>query len=194
MAPIEIVVAHRWFRVGEAYACVPHKNGTTSFRTAVTMPDPSADNYIMYDWARRHGLGPYEPDQLPDDGLPRYLAVREPVDRFQSLWRYVSRPGHSKNGFVMANRINGLSPFELMDVIEARPDENPHWLRQSFFECPNVIPVRYDRMLSVLGLPNVHKNHTARSISSGLEWPIERIHRHYARDVELWRQADANDL
>lgn len=186
---IETVTPRKWIRVNGTYCCVPNKNGSSSFRVAVCR---ALNNWELYDWAKAHDRGPYTAEEIPNDRRPRYLAVRDPIDRFTSLWMHAQRDHvrRHRTGFLGTSGMLGATPERLIEIIEDRPDEDPHWTRQSFWEAKDTRPVRYDELLDIVGLPQWRKNKA--DPMSVPELPTERILNHYARDAELWKIA--NDI
>lgn len=149
-----------WRKVGRAYACAPAKCGSTSLKRAA---GPS--------WT------------VPaDDGLPRYLAVRDPVDRFISLCRQVKRGGRE------LRHLQRATPEQVMDAIET--SDNRHWLPLVEHLIPDVIPVPLPLFFDVLKLPNVVANASDTRVEISVsEDTRERVQRFYAEDVELYRSA-----
>lgn len=168
-----------WYRISGSYACVPPKNGSTSFKRAVCGGTSTAQ---LDRWAANYSAGPFETP--PDDGRPAYLAVREPVARFCSLWRSCQRTDYHPSSFVVTNDLQGCSPDALMDCIEQ--ERNEHWSRQSDYMVSHARPVPFDCLYAVLGLDHYHLNRTAGTVPP---LPIDRITAYYAADVDLWEQA-----
>lgn len=188
---LEPITKTKWIEVNGALCCVPNKSGSSSFRVSVAGLGRTVNNFELYDLMRKEGRGPYSIDEvnaMPYD-RPRYLAVREPVNRFTSLWRHCNREQEKlhKRGFIGSAGLFRATPDRLMDVIELRPDEDPHWTRQSFWEVEHTTPVRFDEFLEFVGLPPMHKNKSTETPVPKL--PVDRILKHYARDAELWSQA-----
>lgn len=173
-----------WYRVGNAYARVPPKNGSTSFKFAVSGCTSSAR---LNAYAVNYSLGPY--DTPPDDGLPRYISIREPVDRFESLWRCCQRETYHNESFVIQWGLQGCTPEFLMSVIETC--FNPHWQRQSALMCPGAIPIPYDRFMAVMGLPVAFENVTKPMACHS---PELRIQAYYKDDFPLWERAQHQAL
>lgn len=171
--------------------CVPPKCGSSSFRFAVAehledawrrreIPDIAEEfRRIM----RELGLGPFTPEEAAAKGLPMYLAVRHPVDRFGSLWRDIQRPN--------VKRLDGLQYWtaqQLIALIEKHPLANPHWAPQHLHWVTGVTPVPYMHFLEHVGLPHkwVHRGAPVEA-----EFPVDRILALYGRDLELWEEAIA---
>ena len=193
---LEPVTKTKWIEVNGAYCCVPNKCGSSSFRVSVAGLGKTVNNFELYEMMHKLGRGPWSIDEInaKTDGKPRFLAVREPVDRFTSLWKHANRENETlnKRGFLGAAGLLRATPGRLMWVIEHRPDEDPHWTRQSFWEVEDVIPIRFDKFLAAVGLPPMHKNKSSEVPIPPL--PEERIRAHYARDCELWEMALVNDF
>lgn len=120
----------------------------------------------------------------PDDGLPRYLAVRDPLDRFASLCRQVKLGGELKD-------LQRATPDQIMHAIET--SQNRHWTPLSAHMVPDAIPVPLSLFFRVLGLENLQANPTP----SGEEIvPPSRIRKRirdfYAADFDLWERARAH--
>lgn len=193
---IETVTPTKWIEVNGAYCCVPNKCGSSSFRVSVAGLGKTVNNYDLYKIMTEQSRGPYSIEEInaKTDGKSRYLSVREPVDRFTSLWKHANRVNEclNKRGFLGTNGLLRATPEKLMWTIEHKPDKDPHWTRQSYWEVEKVIPIRFDKFLEVVGLPPMHKNKSSDVPVPKL--PVERILRHYARDAELWELAVANDF
>ena len=158
------------------YACVPHKNGWTSFKTA------AAESLgITRAQFKDMGLSARQVKRMSGE---RLLAVRDPVDRFRSLWKHVNREAMAdrRHGFIWEHRLHGSTPDELMAFVESHPDENRHWVRQSSYLVEDVILVRFDRILAQLGLPEKHLNGIDAECPP---MPVDRILSHYSVDKAL---------
>lgn len=136
------------------------------------------------------GDGPFlgkEIDVLYPD-IPHYLAVREPVSRFASLWRNKSRDLCGE----IAD-ISHLSPDELIDHIETYPYGNSHWFPQYMYLTERAIPVESRILIGLIddeierrGItydPFINKSEKRESDPI---MPVDRIKKHYSLDCELW--------
>lgn len=151
--------ASNWYFTGRAYACAPAKCGSTSLaRSRIKLCG-----------------------QPRDDGRPRYLAVRDPVERFISLCRQVRKGGELK-------ALQKATPEQIMDAIET--SDNRHWRPLVDHLVPGAIPVPLPLFFAVLGLPNVRANVGDEKVEivppSGT---LKRLARFYAEDVVLYRRA-----
>jgi len=169
-------VSRLWFITRGTFVCVPPKcGGTAVYRAAFDVPSTVSDRHVFT--AVRNTTVFFDPDQMIRCGLRAVQAYRDPVERFKSLWRDKCRDGDDNLPW-----LEGLTPSELMDFIEGRPEENHHWRRQADFYRPGVELVDYRRILEVLGLPQIRAN-VSRPDDTPV--PVERIRAHYRADFEL---------
>lgn len=154
-----------WHDIGVAYVAIPLKCGWTSFKARFPRARPVP---------RRELIGSHDP-------RPRYLAVRPPVQRFASLWRYIQAT--EAKGFIAEHGLAGVTPEALMTYIELHEDANAHWLRQFAYWMPGATPVAHDDLLAALNAPRLN----ATSYMHTPALPLERINAHYATDADLWR-------
>lgn len=161
----------RWFLVNGKYVCVPNKCGWTSFKVAVSGLRRTPD-FLRYMGVRA----------FTAPGTPAFISIRNPVDRFRSLWAHVNRKDLEvpEEGFIARWGLRGLSPGGLMDVVQEYPDGNEHWIPQASYWSEGVSFIQHDKMLWLLGLPEVREN-ASPAISEPM--PEDRILRHYARDA-----------
>jgi hypothetical protein len=120
---------------------------------------------------------------------PRVGIIREPLERFRSLWRCQIRDGLPG----ISGRQNIKGPAELMDLIEESPGDNSHWMRQSLFcaEADLVIPL--ERLADWWGFQGIpaplgRVNTTEGEVPIALELK-ERVLRHYRGDVRIYERA-----
>lgn len=185
-------VTAEWFRVGSAWAACPHKCGSTSFRAAVAGVDDQnilAKGPLKFrEFMSRQGRGPVRPDRLPEGTAPRYLAIREPVERFVSLWRSLWGASEAGKDTVLIRDydLKFASPDDLMDVIEANDDANYHWLRQAAYLCEGVTLVSSEDLLETLGL-EIRNANPSQPIDVP-DLPLNRIFDHFAVDLSLHAQ------
>lgn len=149
---------------------VPKKCGSTSFQCNLL---PDMKNGADFFRRTRH-LGPYSVPAARATGLPMVLGVRDPVDRFASLWKDAQRKPTGTFGPFF-----GLTPDELLDIVEAYMDADPHFAPQAALYTEGVTVVPYDRLLAETG--GAWKRRTGGS--PGM--PVERIRRLYDRDFDL---------
>lgn len=157
-----------WKKVNGAYVCAPRKCGYTSLLQSVGQYTPSYAHVESKD-------------------AVKYLAIRHPVERFISLWRFVRSHPFATAHDNLLQPLAGLSPDALMDYIEANPAANPHWIPQSTYWHLGVTPVPYDRLLEVIGSPAKHGNKSTYAAPETV--PEARILRHYAEDMALYKLA-----
>jgi hypothetical protein len=179
-----------WFHYDGSLVCVPAKNGGTSFyRAAFGIGDNIIDIHVYSAACRiaeEEGRGPYTPATVAHfqhvDGA--FLAVRDPCDRFLSLWRSKCLKKDPNLWYM-----HGWSMKKLMDVIESAPFCNAHWFPQSAYLIPKAIPVDYRKLQERLGLPNKLCNVTEHGVES-CAVVKDRVLRHYASDEQLWQRAE----
>ena len=117
-----------------------------------------------------------------------YVVVRNPIDRFASLWRSKCR---DKNNLAH-KEVHGMSPVELMDYIESGA-KDVHWTQQTEMIrglTPTLIPMEY---LSVWwkqrGFGELGKfNATVGDVDIDDEL-LCRIASYYSEDCELYTKA-----
>ncbi len=177
----------RWVYLNEidACVCVPNKNGGVAFRNKVCELrgwDVDMDVFTFMLEFNRTGDGPFSPRETRAFYFhkPHYLSVRDPVNRFASLWRNKCRDIDD------IPDIFGKSPHELMDYIEEYPHGNSHWFRQSGYLTSTTQCIAYDRLFSFLGWTYKSRNATKPSAE---DMPADRILDHYADDLALWEGA-----
>ena len=141
-----------WFRYSGVYVCAPPKCGGTALYCAALGIDPALGNRVF---ERARELAEFvEPDQVEP---PAVLAVRDPVERFASLWRNKCRDGDPNYP-----QLAGLSPMKLLEMIRANPVANAHWIPQSAFHRPGADVVDYRILGPFLGLGELRVNETVR--------------------------------
>lgn len=154
-----------------AWICAAPKAGSTAVRSVVGRP--------AFQEQRRSAA------EIPDDGRPRFLGIREPVARFYSLWRDKCRD----RGTGIPDELHEATPDALMDYIEAHPGENHHWARQTDYMAPGVQLVPFEKLLETVGFPVPERRnqyHLARDTDPPM--PVERILAHYADDAEAHKR------
>lgn len=166
----------------DLFVCAPAKCASMSLRKSLFGHARLTDalNYIQQ--AGLH-CGPYSPWEVATMRGQKFLAVREPVDRFGSLWR--DKCGRKSKSFMS---MYGKTPNELMDAVESFPFGESHWLPINFYAVPGTEVVPYDRLISKVELPLVTTNTTDKTKSPAM--PKKRILRHYAADAALYRRAE----
>lgn len=167
-----------WFIVQETFVCAPPKcGGTALYRSALRIGSDIPDRHVFSAALSRAEF--FTPEQMLTSGLKAVMAVRDPVSRFGSLWRDKCRDTDEN-----IPELSGLSPDQLMDVIEANAEGNSHWMPQAVHYREGVELVYYRRLLCRLKLPLIKANRT-RLKHSDPAFPIKRIVAHYRTDVEL---------
>lgn len=159
-----------WFEWNGVWLCAPPKCGGTALYCAALGIDPKLGRHVFSEARNRTEF-------VADPKRPAYLAVRDPVERFASLWRDKCR-GHDEN----YPWLHGLRPHELMDLIEAEPQRNAHWFPQRYWWREGVQTVPYAKLSKHVGLPLIRVNTTKPDRTP---MPVERIKRHYREDYSL---------
>ena len=174
---------HRWFRVDKAYYCVPPKCGGSAFYLWMTL---QAGMTVPERWLRTAATAinpPLSITKIGEGKGKKFLAIREPVDRFYSLWRSKCRDGdHAVNQAWM----KGLSMDELLDHIEQYPFGNAHWAPLYLWLVPGCRLIHYKDLGKILKYDL--KVNTSNIQNSDPEVPIDRVKQLYQRDVDLWRR------
>lgn len=180
----EPVSKSRYVRVGNAYVCAPAKNGSTSLRCSMFPELANFRGSITAEFQRlceQTGVGPVTAEEAVATGLPVYLAVRHPAERFRSFWQDMQRAA----GRLAA--LSWVSVETLLRVIAARPFGDPHWVPQSWYWHPGVEPVPYTELLQRVGKIPLHMN-TSRA--QNVDMPVEQIIALYPEDLALWEAAN----
>lgn len=162
-----------YFRFNDQYVCAPPKCGGTALYCAALGIEPGGRSEYSRALEKTEFVSP---EQALQSGLPCVLAVRDPVDRFASLWRDKCR-----NGDPNLPELSGLSPDELMDLVEQNPLENSHWAPQSAHWLPGIDVVDYLDFPNRIALQTYPLNAT-RSQPDDADMPVKRIRAHYAAD------------
>jgi len=169
--------------------CAPAKCGSNAVRRAIN-PKWAEGNFRRL--ARRHKCGPFAPADLSLNkfkGVARYLVVRDPVDRFASLWRDKCRDGRGSPRIL--EHTKGLTPDQLMDLIERYPFGNSHWYPQYAYKIPGAIPVRINTLLELMGVDPTAVVGGTTKFDDDPPMPVERIMQHYRHDKRLYEEACA---
>jgi hypothetical protein len=166
-----------WFHREGIWLCAPPKcGGTMLYRNVLGIQ--CADHRATFSTAQSV-IEFRSPDGI---GRPAYLAVRDPVDRFMSLWRDKCRDGDPN-----MPKLHGLTPDDLLTVIENDWLGDAHWAPQAIHYRPGVhrVPfhqlVRWFQPLLASAIP---VNSTTLT-SADPQPPTARILHHYWKDVEL---------
>lgn len=174
-----------WFPIdtpthGEALVCVPPKSGWTSFRYVIA-PDTIGKSFSGY--MTSIGRQPLYPHQAMHRDLPKFLAVRHPLDRYRSLCRAVmAAPSWAIKQLIPPEY---RDPYALMDYIEASPLGNVHWYPQHGYLVRGARIIRFDELLQRLGYPPAWEN---RGADIALDVDDARVLRHYQHDLTLWER------
>lgn len=164
-----------WFHVNGIWLCAPPKcGGTMLYRSVLGIK--CADHRATFSEAV--ALTEFRgPDAI---GRPAFLAVRDPVERFMSMWRDKCRDGDDN-----LPALRGLSPDGLLTLIEGDWLGDAHWAPQSAHYRPGVTCVPYYDFLRWFMPPlasPIPVNYTVRTSDDPMP-PVARILRHYWRDV-----------
>lgn len=160
----------KWFLWNGVYLCAPPKCGGTALYCAALGIDPSLGRHVFS--TAQNLIEFYE-----EPGQPAFMAVRDPIDRFGSLWRDKCRDGDEN-----MPELHGLTPESLMDLIERDPQGNDHWMPQRYWWRDGVQTINFREIAQCLGLPAMSVNVTKRDETP---LPVDRIRRHYHMDFEL---------
>ena len=125
-----------WFEYEGILLCCPPKNGGTSFyRTMLGVRDGS-DRHV-YSMIEEKLLTPPQASRRRD--VLHVMAVRDPVERFGSLWR-------DKCERLDENypQLHGMTPEELLGHIQTTVVHDAHWMPQHLFDThPRSRPMNY---------------------------------------------------
>jgi hypothetical protein len=183
-----------WVYIPELRTCIcaPTKCGCSAiYGQLIGNPVHGARINALKEFSAR-GLGPWLPHEIPGKyrHVPKYLAVRDPVDRFGSLWRCFCRGRKFRPKAQPENTsyIFGMTPAELMTHILMYPIANRHWVPQLLHWLPGSVLVPHGQLLERLGLPSPKINVTDRR-KDDPALPEEQIRNHYAEDMKLWHAA-----
>lgn len=125
----------------------------------------------------------------------RIWIVREPVERFWSLWKDKCLKGEILYVGEKRARLAGMTPEELIDYIETTNKKDAHWDTQSEHEggtAQVLVPLeRFSDWWEEQGYPGPLKtvNRTEKLPMDLSDDLVERIKIHYADDVRLYKQA-----
>lgn len=168
-----------WFVVNGTFVCAPPKcGGTALYRSALGIGADVHDRHVFSTALTRTEF--FTADEMATSGRKAIMAVRDPVSRFASLWRDKCRDTDAN-----MPELSGLSPDELMDVIEAEPDGDSHWMPQAVHYRKCVEVVHHRQLLSRLNLRTVYANTTIETETDPV-YPVERIVAHYHEDADLF--------
>jgi hypothetical protein len=162
-----------WFHLPDKglSVCVPGKCGGTSFyRSVFGIPDDVPTSHVRYmavNVTKMNGCGPWPVYTMRKMGGRKIQAVRDPVTRFRSLWRYMYR--------------GQISPAQLLAKVTAYPHGDPLWFPQYLYQVPGSELVDYRKLPAILGY-DMHANQTSGDESM----PEDAIREHFAQDVALW--------
>lgn len=179
-----------WFRLperhpadGTRFACCPPKNGGTSFYRSLFNIGKEIDDRYVYSEAVKiaavKGVGPYTPEEASSLVGAKIMAVRDPVERFRSLWA-------DKCARLDPNypHLYGKTFDDLLATILMAPTADPHWMPQWMFDVRQSHNIRHNTFLSHLSLREVRANRTDSVVLTGDI--ADAVRRHYARDVDYY--------
>lgn len=174
-----------WFYLPGPDLCVavPAKCGGTSFYRAIfNVPEDVPSEHV-----RSHavlttlelGRGPYSVREVVKyhSRKRKVLAVRDPVERFRSLWRDKCRDAP-------AGPMSRLSPSGLMSLIRSHPFGDAHWAPQYAWLVPGCEVVLYSELPTLLEYESVHERRTVPA-KRDPEMPVDEIEEFYAADRRL---------
>lgn len=167
----------RWFylRRHDLCVCVPNKCGGTAFyRAMFDVPEAVATRDVRsfaVQVALETGAGPFSPAEVVHyfSDRRKLLALREPVQRFASLWR---------------DKYRSAEPRQIIDMIRQHPLGDPHWVPQYLQVVPGAELIDCARLGGLLGYQSRENETTPRDDDAPM--PADAIREHYAQDVLLW--------
>lgn len=174
-----------WYRSrdGKALICAPPKCGSSALAQRYFDKQSVGDLQSTLVQSGDLNLGPWRACDLsavhPD--LPRLLAVRDPVERFASLWRNKCRDKLTEFGIAA---VHGMSPLQLLDHVARYPFGDLHWFPLAAYHAPGVQCLPVGRLLDQLGIKAGWNATQARETDPPM--PVEAIRDLYAADVKLW--------
>ena len=130
------------------------------------------------------------PMQAKDSGYYNFSAVRDPVDRFISMYKMnLERPE-------LCYLKKPLSVDELLEHVKETPDSerNVHFRSQSYFVAPQgtVIPELYRvdalntlEQLFGFSIPHINKSSTEKTVEL-TENQLNTIGDTFSRDIDIW--------
>lgn len=159
-----------WFEWNGIFLCAPPKCGGTALYCSALGIDPCLGRHVF---SKAQELTKF----YENPRLPAFMSVRDPVERFGSLWRDKCRDGDENMKW-----LSGMTPDDLMDHIEKDPEGNSHWFPQRFWWREGVEVVSFRQLHARVGLPIIRVNVTQ---SDDTPLPVERIKVHYHMDYGL---------
>lgn len=164
-----------WFIYNDSAICLPPKcGGTGLYRKAFPVPEEISDREV-FSHVMKHAT--FMPRHVVGGFRLAVLGVRDPVERFKSLWRDKCRDGDENMPY-----LSGLSPTLLLEYIEGRMYADSHWAPQSHYYTPNAIVVPHATLLAWFGVRIVNMTEIREDDPS---FPVSDILRLYAEDVKL---------
>lgn len=164
-----------WFRYNDCAYCLPPKcGGTALYRKAFLISDAVPDREVFSHIVKN---ATFMPRHVVAGFRTAVLGVRDPVQRFKSLWRDKCRDGDENMTY-----LKGLSPVELVGYIEGRLYADSHWAPQSHYYAPGVKVVPHSTLLSWFGCAIVNMTECRDDDPS---FPVGEILRLYSEDVQL---------
>lgn len=184
---------HGWIQVytpafGEALICVPPKCGSTSLAVALLggVANRQVHRTLLHQ-LEREGKGPFHPKVAASrDALPKFLAVREPLDRFRSMFAMTQKKGAAKYG--VPESVD--TPGKLIRWIAQCPLHNKHFGPQYLHRIPGARLVPFVRLLPLLGFEPVWFNKTDSAAVNIDPVTIAFVREHYAQDFTLWNERE----
>lgn len=174
-----------WYRTkdGTALVCAPPKCGSSALAQRYFGKESVGD--LQEKWAKNCdlNLGPWRACDLSGvhPGLPRYLAVRDPVERFASLWRNKCRDQLTEFGIP---EVHGMTPLQLAEHIGRYPFADLHWFPMSAYYAPGVHVMPVAHLLYELGVKSGWNATQPRDGDPPM--PVGAIRQLYRADVQLW--------
>lgn len=185
-----------WFYVKSRDACIgiPAKCGGSSFYRNVfkidkAVPDEHVRSAAVVK-ALDMGAGPFSTTELAEffPDTERMLVIRNPVDRFYSLWRDKCRrsPATARS----MEWLRGWTPDQLLRYIKQYPFGDPHWIPQYSYLVPRISLIGHDILPHLFGYSDIVNNKT-KSLSTDPVINEEDIKQQYYHDCLLWEELNA---
>lgn len=164
-----------WFaHDGVAYCLPPKCGGTALYRKVFLVPEEVADgdvfSFVLKDTT-------FKPRHVVTSYRMAVLGVRDPVERFKSLWRNKCRDGDPNMAY-----LTGMTPDMLLDYIEGRSYADSHWAPQSHYYAPGASVVPHTTLLNWFG---TKRTNVTEVREDDPPFPISGILKIYTEDVKL---------
>lgn len=177
-----------WYQLGSEaaplFACAPVLCGHDTFQTAIN----PATNGGVTPWVLHNKRGPFAPHEVMNRIGSKVLAIRDPIERFADLWHKVSvSPQWAADKLRIHEPMT--SPYDLLRVMIRNPMVNHHWYPQYAYMVQGTLLVRYDMLLTKIGLPEAEPKVLKVRL---LDMPVNEIRSVFSADYNLWRMVSDN--